>query len=60
MTFSLVTGLFQFISLLVTLLLIIVLIHVLHYVNWKKRHDVEIAIKLDQIIEQLKDGNKPL
>lgn len=53
MGFSFMSGLVQLISLLMFLLLVGVLLNVLQYVKWKKKHDLEIGRKLDKILEQL-------
>jgi hypothetical protein len=55
MSFPLIAGVTQLISLLMLLLLVVTLLSVLSYVNWKKKHDTELGKKLDHIIELLQD-----
>ncbi|MGG1555621.1 DUF4083 family protein [Paenibacillus ferrarius] len=52
-SFSLITGLMQLISFLLVLLLAAALISAIRYFDWKRKNDVEIGKKLDQVIELL-------
>lgn len=45
-----IVGIFQLISLILTILTAYVLISVINYISWKKRHDREIVEKLDHVI----------
>lgn len=52
-SFSIITALMQLISLLMVILLIAALVSGMRYFSWKKKHDVEMGKKLDEVIELL-------
>ncbi|MFC0212058.1 hypothetical protein ACFFK0_06255 [Paenibacillus chartarius] len=47
------TGVVQLLSLLMFFLTVYALISVINYVNWKKRHDIQMEKKLDSLLEHL-------